>query len=907
MSNIPISDDLAKAFQKADESTRAILVQNDGGFLKLVETAPPSDPNVSDKEDFLPVLSKLFSNDPQRSGYALYRLDSQSASGEWEWLCCSYQPDGAKIKEKMQYAITRSSLMAGLTERNFLETIFGATPRDFLWPTKLRNSRKHDYQNPQLKTAGISAAEAAGTGVGGARRNFGSVRSSNAKTDDVSQSSDPSATSGSQGVQTTGLSSDTQPSPPPLKNEAELPTLSPTSAPTPKRYNSHEFTSAFKSPSPPAEDQQGTTASIAAAPEMSAQTSSSSDQRQNEQQFAAEAKAPEEPSTPAIAVGSESGLSQPTVPAESSLNSAAEVVSAEDALSSEPVQCKAEQEFAESKAPQEPPTPVVDDDTALSKPTLPTSLEQASIADATPAETTQSTPSQQQEKSRISIGSGAGISKTGLTQREEELAELRKLQASERASSNGAGLGSAGGPDMGFKWSDGVQEAIQSLASTASGTSEWNLVVLSIDVRSERVELESPPRFILPADLPTALSDNEPRIAFYRLDDAAFRTGGESVVAMLYCCPASSGVKARMIYSSNVLTILNHVKGFSGMRVVKKLEASDRADLSHAYVAGEIEDVLAQERHKFAGTGFDSVERAPESITKTGFTVRDHPWFPLCRILCPSFVICLTFSTPTKYSLEIDRLSCSIFAMQSCKMYCHVLAVWSIGLLLLASSPATASPRDRVPSRRIRSDLHKRVEYQGMIAMARNDDMGTFSKCYFVVDDGATCLINSLTHSAEFLPGSNLWSVVGSVRSPGWMYTGNTPGEDNGRSKFDSRCSLCAGVTQPFAQGELSGTASLDKRGVQVDNTDRIVLTDNQDAHIVKECDVQSVAAVKCVRDALFGTGQFLIGSRLWGNTGLDGTPGYIYTGNVAADRGAAMFIEKCTSCGGTPNPFYNK
>ena len=75
---------------------------------------------------------------------------------------------------------------------------------------------------------------------------------------------------------------------------------------------------------------------------------------------------------------------------------------------------------------------------------------------------------------------------------------------------------------------------------------------------------------------------------------------------MLYCCPASSGVKARMIYSSNVLTILNHVKGFSGMRVVKKLEASDRDDLTHAYVAGEIEEVLAQERHKFAGTGFDT-------------------------------------------------------------------------------------------------------------------------------------------------------------------------------------------------------------------------------------------------------------------------------------------------------------
>lgn len=46
-----------------------------------------------------------------------------------------------------------------------------------------------------------------------------------------------------------------------------------------------------------------------------------------------------------------------------------------------------------------------------------------------------------------------------------------------------------------------------------------------------------------------------------------------------------------------------------------QLEASDRDDLTHGYVSGEIEEVLAQERHKFTGTGIDS--EAPQTITKT--------------------------------------------------------------------------------------------------------------------------------------------------------------------------------------------------------------------------------------------------------------------------------------------------
>ncbi len=77
----------------------------------------------------------------------------------------------------MAYTSVRASLLSALGERNILDVLYGAAPRDFAFPSRLRNARKHDYQNPQLATRGKPASEAAGTGTGGAKRLFGAVGS----------------------------------------------------------------------------------------------------------------------------------------------------------------------------------------------------------------------------------------------------------------------------------------------------------------------------------------------------------------------------------------------------------------------------------------------------------------------------------------------------------------------------------------------------------------------------------------------------------------------------------------------------------------------------------------------------------------------------------------------------------
>ena len=91
----------------------------------------------------------------------------------------------------MLYSSTRASLLSTLNERNFLDTLFGASLKDFSFPTRLRNSRKHDYQNPQLAAKNKPPSEAAGVGTGGARRNFGALSTATA----AAGGSKPAATS----------------------------------------------------------------------------------------------------------------------------------------------------------------------------------------------------------------------------------------------------------------------------------------------------------------------------------------------------------------------------------------------------------------------------------------------------------------------------------------------------------------------------------------------------------------------------------------------------------------------------------------------------------------------------------------------------------------------------------------
>lgn len=134
MSNLPLGDDLKSLFddvtsgKQGGETIRAILVQSDNGILRLIDSLPEKG---TDKEDFNNVLGKLFAKEPSKSGYALYRLDSKSPAGLYEWLNCAYRPEGAKVREKMQYSITQASLFQGLNEQHFLDTVYVSEGQEY--------------------------------------------------------------------------------------------------------------------------------------------------------------------------------------------------------------------------------------------------------------------------------------------------------------------------------------------------------------------------------------------------------------------------------------------------------------------------------------------------------------------------------------------------------------------------------------------------------------------------------------------------------------------------------------------------------------------------------------------------------------------------------------------------------
>lgn len=84
-----LSDELVSLFKQTLQSStsppdiRAILARSENNEIQLVSTFKAQS---TDKDDFQPCLKELLSVEKDRSGYVLLRLDTQSASGEWEWV-----------------------------------------------------------------------------------------------------------------------------------------------------------------------------------------------------------------------------------------------------------------------------------------------------------------------------------------------------------------------------------------------------------------------------------------------------------------------------------------------------------------------------------------------------------------------------------------------------------------------------------------------------------------------------------------------------------------------------------------------------------------------------------------------------------------------------------------------------
>ncbi|KFX98856.1 hypothetical protein V497_01755 [Pseudogymnoascus sp. VKM F-4516 (FW-969)] len=119
--------------------------------------------------------------------------------------------------------------------------------------------------------------------------------------------------------------------------------------------------------------------------------------------------------------------------------------------------------------------------------------------------------------------------------------------------------------------SDDAMGSLKKLGESGGGD---NLVQLKINISSETIELASTSTATLP-ELSTTISSSEPRFSFFKHshDDS-------TSIIFIYTCPGASKIKERMLYASSRQGVVSVAEKGAGLKIAKKIEASDPDELS---------------------------------------------------------------------------------------------------------------------------------------------------------------------------------------------------------------------------------------------------------------------------------------------------------------------------------------
>ncbi|UZJ51498.1 hypothetical protein CBS101457_000818 [Exobasidium rhododendri] len=606
MPNLPLGEDLKTLFdeitsgKQSAASVRAILVQNDNGTLRLVESLPEES---TDKEDFSNVLGRLFAKEPSKSGYALYRLDSRSPAGLCEWINCAYRPEGARVREKMQYTLTQASLFAGLSEQHFLDTVYGGTSSEFTFPSRLRNQRKHDYQNPQSATSGKKPAEAAGTGTAG-KRNFdiipspGQLPRRSSTSDKQPSSSDVlESKPASESTRNTPESNAVQEIKPSPASEIAA-TSTPASLPRTDEAKSAEATNGIDESAREANvgEKEGDTAVRATSDVVKEDDSSTKEgmsvaaeqkEKDSETVEAAGSAGQDRAPLSSIDVNSTDTEEVPRREENGENKEKAKEEIEEDDVMNQSIAPSSDERLTREAVEEAESAPVLQHETnsieavAPHEATTATDDDESRATDA--SSTSVNTMTELSNKpSTSSVGMGTGVQ--GLeTEKERHLAASKTEEL--KLKSGGV---HQGGSSLGFPWQTDVEPALHGLAKQLGGTAEWNLVILKIDLSREEIELASEPRFILPGDMSEALPTTEPCYAFYSHPAIQTESDDQAQIAVIYICPLHSSIRQRMLYSANLAITSTRVGTIPGLNVFKRIETSDPTELTSSFFSQEL-------------------------------------------------------------------------------------------------------------------------------------------------------------------------------------------------------------------------------------------------------------------------------------------------------------------------------
>ncbi|CAG8483046.1 13624_t:CDS:10 [Funneliformis caledonium] len=159
-SGIRVSQELADVFAKAVSEKNLRLLR-----ISIINESlvPNGTKEIADnwESDFAGVSDFLEEKTPC---YILYRLDSKSSTGDYEWIFMTYVPDISKVRDKMLYASTRATLLKELGDSRFVDSVYGTTTAEFSLEGYQKHRRHKEADAPlterEKELAEVKTAEA---------------------------------------------------------------------------------------------------------------------------------------------------------------------------------------------------------------------------------------------------------------------------------------------------------------------------------------------------------------------------------------------------------------------------------------------------------------------------------------------------------------------------------------------------------------------------------------------------------------------------------------------------------------------------------------------------------------------------------------------------------------------------
>ncbi|KAE8828406.1 hypothetical protein PTNB85_07594 [Pyrenophora teres f. teres] len=178
-------------------------------------------------------------------------------------------------------------------------------------------------------------------------------------------------------------------------------------------------------------------------------------------------------------------------------------------------------------------------------------------------------------------------SENPLTAEEQSLQDIKDAEALESRGTRGQGL--AQGGRIAIRADDEIAGALRKLGE--GGTD--NLVQLRMDGASETLQLVSSSS-ATPSTLASAIDTKEPRYAFYRHDDP------DASVVFISTCPSGAKIRERMIYAASRGNVVSLAQNEAGLKVVKKLEATNPDEVTEQIILDEFKVEKKEESKGFA-------------------------------------------------------------------------------------------------------------------------------------------------------------------------------------------------------------------------------------------------------------------------------------------------------------------